>query len=151
MRFWQAAASADLVFTTLAAALKYLKRTTVTMLIEEQRRERKRQREDSLQALAEIAGETMLTDIGADLFAQHTRERFRIRCREVLTDPAEYRVFLMRYGIGLPPRDIARELAGEGSLVSGRAPTARAVSDLLDRSCKRLCLDPEIQDLLRGD
>ncbi len=88
---------------------------------------------------------------GADLFAEHIRRRFRARCREVLTDPLEYRIFWMRYGMALPPREIARILSGEGVLIKNRSATARAVSDLLERSCRQLRDDPEIQELLSGD
>jgi RNA polymerase sigma factor (sigma-70 family) len=150
LRFWRAA-NTGLTFTTLEAALNYLKQTTVSMLIEEQRRERKRQRDESLHQLVEEAGEEALTDAGADLFSQHTQRRFRERCREVLADPLEYRVFWLRYSMGLAPREIARMLADEDVPINHRAATPRAVSDLLDRSCKRLQLDSEIRALLEGE
>jgi DNA-directed RNA polymerase specialized sigma24 family protein len=150
LRFWQAANN-GLTFPSLEMALSYLKQTTVSALIEDQRRERKRRRDESLQQIITTAGEATLVDSGADLFARHTQQRFRVRCREVLTDPLEYRVFWMRYSMALPPRKVARLLATEGVLIKNRSPTARMISDLLDGSFKRLQLDGEIQDLLRGD
>jgi hypothetical protein len=36
-------------------------------------------------------------------------------------------------------------------LVNSRSATARSISDLVDRCCKRLCLDQEIRDLLQSD
>jgi RNA polymerase sigma factor (sigma-70 family) len=150
LRFWRAANN-DLVFHSLEAALNYLKQTTVSTLLENQRQLRKRQRDTSLEVLMSTTGAPMLIDSSGDLFLEHIQERFRARCREVLTDPFEYRVFWMRYGRGLPPREIARELVGEGVLANARPMTARTVSDLVERCCRRLRTDPEIQDLLRGD
>ena len=69
----------------------------------------------------------------------------------MLVDPLEYRVFWMRYSMGLPPAAIARTLVDEGVLIKERVATARGVSDLLDRSCRRLSLDSEIRDLLCTD
>ena len=150
LRFWQAA-NKGLSFSSLEAALTYLKLATISTLIETQRRERKWRRNVSLQQMVETNGSEILTDSGADLFAEHIRRRFRARCREVLTDPLEYRIFWMRYGMALPPREIARILSGEGVLIKNRSATARAVSDLLERSCRQLRDDPEIQELLSGD
>jgi hypothetical protein len=96
-------------------------------------------------------GEEPLADAAADLFDQHVQQRFRTRCREVLTEPLAYRTFWMRYSMGLPPRQIAKDLLREGVLLKGREPTARLVSDLLEWSCEQLSRDHEIRDLLRGD
>jgi RNA polymerase sigma factor (sigma-70 family) len=149
-RFWRAANN-QLIFPSLEAALNYLKQTTISTLLEDQRQWRKRQRDTSLHEIMSRISEHTLIDSSADLFLAHIQQRFRDRCREVLTDPFEYRVFWMRYGRGLPPREIARELDGEGVLANARPMTARTVSDLLERCCRRLRTDPEIQDLLRGD
>jgi len=150
LRFWRSA-QRGIVFTSLEAALSYLKQTTVSTLIEEQRQWRKRQREASLQQLIDDSGDQAMLDSGTDLFGQHVQQRFRDRCRELLRDPLAYRVFWMRYGLGQPPREIARILAGEGAELRGRAPTSRAVSDLLEQSFRVLRQDAEIQDLLRND
>lgn len=150
LRFWRIA-QRGIFFPTLDAALNYLKQTTVSTLIEEQRQWRKRQREASLQQLVADSGDLALHDSAADLFGQHVQQRFRERCRELLTDPLAYRVFWMRYGIGLPPREIARILADEGVRLRERAPTSRAVSDLLEQSFRLLRQDGEIRDLLRQD
>lgn len=150
LRFWRAA-NAGLTFQTLESALTYLKQVTISTLIEDQRRERKRWRDESLQQIAETDSGKTLAASDADLFDQLVRQRFRIRCREVLVDPLEYRVFYMRYSMGQPPREIAHVLADEQVSIKGRSPTARAVSDLLDRICKQLCLDPEIRALLEND
>jgi DNA-directed RNA polymerase specialized sigma24 family protein len=150
LRFWRSA-QRGILFTSLEAALSYLKQTTVSTLIEEQRQWRKRQREASLQQLIDDSGDQAMLDSSADLFGQHVQQRFRDRCRELLRDPLAYRVFWMRYGLGQPPREIARILAGEGAELRGRAPTSRAVSDLLEQSFRVLRQDAEIQDLLRED
>lgn len=150
LRFWRAANN-GLSFPTLEAALDYLKLTTVTAVIEERRRNRRSTRNESLQQIIETSGEEALTDRSANLFDQHAQARFRARCRELLTEALEDRIFWMRYGMGMPPRDIARVLEREGVRIKERVPTARIVSDLLDRSCKRLALDPEIRDLLGGE
>lgn len=149
LRFWRAA-NHGLIFTSLEGALTYLKQTVISTLIEAQRREFKRARDVSLHDL-DLQTESLFADPKTDLFEQHTRQRFYQRCREVLTDPFEYRLFRLRYDAALPPREIARHLAEEGALIKGRAPTARLVSDTLERVCKRLCLDPEIRDLLAGE
>jgi hypothetical protein len=93
----------------------------------------------------------IFSDSKTDLFIQHARQRFHKRCREVIIDPLEHHIFWLRYGAALPPREIAQHLADEGVLIKDRQPTARLVSDTLDRICKRLCLDSEIRDLLAGD
>ncbi len=150
LRFWRIA-QRGIYFPSLDAALNYLKQTTVSVLIEEQRQWRKRQREASLQQVVDDSGDQALADAGADLFDRHIQQRFRDRCRELLTDGLAYRVFWMRYGMGLPPREIARALADEGVQMRSGAPTSRAVSDLLEQSFRRLRQDVEIQDLLRED
>jgi DNA-directed RNA polymerase specialized sigma24 family protein len=150
LRFWRAA-DAGLAFPSLEAALRYLKLTTATTVIEERRRASNEWRSVSLEQRAEASGEQELVSDSADLFSQHTRQRFRDRCGEMLTDPLERRIFWRRYGMGFAPREIATQLAREGALIKGRPPTARAVSDALDRIFKRLEDDPEIQDLLRND
>lgn len=149
LRFWRAA-NQGLDFPTLSAALNYLKLTTISTLIEAQRQARKHWRDESLQMLAE-SGDDFQGDADSDLFNSLTQQRFRVRCREVLSDPLEYRVFSMRYSIGIPPRDIARELTREGVQIKGRAPTSGAISDMLDRAFRRLRTDEEIQDLLQED
>ncbi|NJO83294.1 MAG: sigma-70 family RNA polymerase sigma factor, partial [Blastochloris sp.] len=148
LRFWRAA-NHGLDFPTLSAALNYLKQTTISTLIESQRQARKRLRDESLQQLSE-SGDDFQRDGDSDLFSGLTQQRFRSRCREVLSDPLEYRVFWMRYSIGLPPRVIARDLEKEGVQIKGRTPTAGAISDMLDRVFRRLRADKEVQDLLRA-
>lgn len=150
LRFWRSA-NRGLVFPTLDAALNYIKLTTTSAMIEERRRERQEQRQHSLQQVVETIGEEPLADTAADLFDRHIQGRFRARCREVLTEPLAYRIFWMRYSMGQPPRQIAKELIREGVLLKGREPTARLVSDLLESSCAQLSRDDEIRDLLSGD
>jgi hypothetical protein len=150
LRFWRAA-NRGLVFPTLDAALNYIKLTTTSALIEERRRERHQQQQESLQMLIEAIGEEPLADAAADPFDQHAQQRFRTRCREVLTEPLTYRIFWMRYSMGQPPRQIAKDLLREGVLLKGREPTARLVSDLLEWSCEQLSHDHEIRDLLGSD
>lgn len=150
LRFWRIAQH-GIYFPSLDAALNYLKQTTISTLIEEQRKWRKHQREASLQQVVAGGGDQVLTDAQADLFDQHIQQRFRERCRELLTDQIAYRVFWMRYGMGLPPRVIARTLADEGVQLRAGPPTSRAISDLLEQSFRRLRQDVEIQDLLQRD
>lgn len=149
LRFWRAA-NHGLSFPSLAAALDYLKRTTLSMLFEHQRQERKRHREESLQQLVAATGNEPTAGDDADLFSQHARRRFQARCQEVLTDALARRVFWMRFGMALPPREIAQLLAGEGVTINGRAATSRGVSDLIERCCRQLELDPEIRVLLES-
>jgi hypothetical protein len=148
--FWQAA-NGGLTFVSLEAALAYLKRTTISTLIRRRRQTWRAAREESLQQFVDVAGDGVLADEGADLFAEHTKQRFPDRCREILTDPLEQRLFWMRYSMGWPPRRIADQLKQAGVLLNERPATARSVSDLLDRCIKRLCLDQEIRDLLQND
>lgn len=150
LHFWQAANS-GLAFVSLEAALAYLKQTTISTLIRQRQRARRIAREESLQQYTDISGEGAFTDTTADLFEQHVKQRFRERCRVVLTDPLEYRVFWMRYGMALPPRTIVKLLEQDKMLINGRSATARSISDLVERCCKRLCLDEEIRDLLQSD
>jgi RNA polymerase sigma factor (sigma-70 family) len=150
LRFWRAARH-GLNFSSLEAALSYLRQTVVSTLIEAQRQARKQQRDLSLQQLLETAPDAMPHDTAGSLFDHHAQQRFRARCREILKNELEYRIFWMRYSVGLPPREIARELARAGVQINQRPPTASAVSDMLDRSFQRLRTDPEIHDLLRTD
>jgi preprotein translocase subunit SecY len=69
----------------------------------------------------------------------------------VITVALAYRVFWMRYSMGMPPREIAALLARSGTHIRGRAPTARVISDLLDQLMARLADDAEIRDLLQAD
>ncbi len=150
LRFWRAARQ-GLNFASLEAALSYLRQTIISTLIEAQRQARKQQRDLSLQQLLDTAPDMMPYDTAGSPFEHHAQERFRARCREVLTNELEYRVFWMRYSVGLPPREIARELARAGVQINDHPPTAGAVSDMLDRSFQRLRIDPELHDLLRTD
>jgi RNA polymerase sigma factor (sigma-70 family) len=150
LRFWSAATK-GLDFGSLEEALSYLRRTTVTTMIEEQRQLRRRGRDESLQQHIAEVGEAATIDLRSDLFAEHVRQGFRERCRTLIPDPLEYRVFTLRYGVGLPPREIARQLAGAGIRLREREPTARAVSDLLERIFNRLRQDRDIQDLIGED
>lgn len=150
LRFWQAA-SKGLVFSSLEAALTYLNLATISTCIENNRRTRIQRRSESLEQVVAALGDEALTDASADPFDQHIQQRFRTRCRELLTDPLEIQIFWMRHSMGLPPREIARELIRDGVLIKARQMTARAVSDLLERVFNRLGQDPEIQDLLRSD
>jgi DNA-directed RNA polymerase specialized sigma24 family protein len=150
LRFWSAA-SRGLHFASLEEALSYLKRATITTLIEEQRQQRRRYRDESLQQHLELVGEGATVDLSIDLFADHVRQKFRERCRLLIPDALEYRIFVLRYGVGMPPREIARELAAEGIKLREREPTPRLVSDVLERVFQRLRQDPDIHDLIRDD
>lgn len=150
LRFWSAATH-GLSFGSLQEALSYLRRTTVTTVIEEQRQLRRRGRDESLQQHIEQVGEAATIDLRSDLFADYVRQGFQERCRALMPDPLDYRIFTMRYGIGLPPREIARALAQEGITLREHEPTARTVSDLLERIFNRLRNDRDIQDLIGED
>jgi DNA-directed RNA polymerase specialized sigma24 family protein len=150
IRFWSAANN-GLAFDTLEAALAYLRRATVSTLIEQQRSEaQRRSREESLQLMIE-RGEPGPSDSNGDPFDAHRRRRFRERCREILGDTIELRVLWMRYSFGLAPNEIAQVLHREQLQIGGRTATARLVSDLLGKIFARLALDGEIRDLLRAD
>jgi preprotein translocase subunit SecY len=69
----------------------------------------------------------------------------------VTSNPLAYRIFWLRYSMGMPPREIAAQLAASGTRIRDRAPTARAVSDLLEQTIERLATDAEIRDLLQAD
>lgn len=149
-RFWRAARN-GLEFTSLEAALSYLQRTTVSALIEEQRRARNEWRQQSFDQDDQPSVDVAPHESDSELFSQHVRQRFRSRCLELLADPLEQLVFWRRYSMGYAPREIAAALARDGQRIKGRAPTARAVSDLLDQIFRRLEGDLEIRDLLSGD
>lgn len=149
LRFWQAAKN-ELAFDTLEQALSYLKQTAVTAQIEARRRQRTHLREQSLEGELRSLGEERFADERATMFDLHVRRRFRRRCTELLPDPLEQRIFWMRYNMD-KPRAIAQQLAQEGRQLGGYQPTARRVSDLLERLYKRLADDPEIRDLLQSD
>jgi DNA-directed RNA polymerase specialized sigma24 family protein len=149
LRFWQAARS-GLTFTSLQGALDYLRQTTMSALLEECRRQRGAWREQSLDQLVQEVGDVGSGPVAEEPFPQYLRQRFDTRCRELLTNPLERRLFWMRYSMGYAPREIASILAAEGLLIKNRMPTARAVSDALDLVFRRLEQDSEIQDLL-GD
>jgi DNA-directed RNA polymerase specialized sigma24 family protein len=147
LRFWQAARG-RLTFGTLQGALDYLRQTTMSALLEDRRRQHSAWREQSLDQLVQEVGDIGSGPAVEEPFPRYVRQRFDTRCRELLADSLERRIFWMRYSMGFPPREIASILASEGLLIKNRAPTARAVSDLLDLTFRRLEQDSEIQDLL---
>jgi hypothetical protein len=163
LRFWQAAANSALEFATLEAALRYLRLVTVSAVIEARKLSWRHQREMALADLVSAAGEedadgsawraesALRTASPDEPFDAVQRARFRERCREVISDPLAYRIFWLRYSMGMPPREIAAQLATSGTRIRGRAPTARAVSDLLEQTINRLAADAEIRDLLQAD
>lgn len=143
--FWQAANN-GLAFTSLAAALAYLRQVTVSEVIKFRRRGYRRAREESLQAIVEQSGQE--PSVGPeDLFVEHARARFRARCTELLDDATEHQIYWMRYGLGYSPKEIAQRL----SQTEDRKLTARNVSDILERCFRRLAEDPEIRALLQSD
>lgn len=146
--FWMAANS-GLVFTSLGAALTYLQRATVSVVIKSARQTRARAREDSLQAMVERVGEEPLPGGAGDLFDQYARQRFRERCRELISDELEHRIFWLRHGYGFTPKEIVQHLARLD--IAAEPPlTPRRVSDLLERTFRRLSQDTEIRTLLEG-
>lgn len=150
LRFWKAVPNLQ-PFLSLEAALFYLKRTAVSAVIEATRQATQRQREESIQALSdEMNGEEQFAG-GVNPVTQQEQERVRTRINELLQNQLDRRIFWMRYSFGLPPREIAPRLGEEGVLIRERLPTARAVSDCLERCIRILQEDPEIRDLLQGD
>lgn len=147
LRFWQAARQ-GLTFPSLAGALDYLTHIAYSVRIEALRQLWKRQREESLSY--HTAEEDELVDAGADPFDHYAQERIRARYREVITDPLEYRIFRLRYSLGLRPREIADFLKREGVAIKERPPTADAVSRILELIYRRLRQDSELRDLLGG-
>ena len=150
LRFWQAARQ-GLSFSSLAGALDYLRQIAYSVRIEALRQFWKQQREESLNLSNHTAEEDALVDAGADPFDHYTQQRIRARYREVITDPLEYRIFRLRYSLGLRPREIADFLKREGVAIKERPPTADAVSRVLELIYRRLRQDSELRDLLGGD
>lgn len=161
LRFWQAAA-AGLSFASLPAALHYLSRVAVSVLMEAKRAEWRHAREVALSDLvsAEATDEGTSAHyaeraLGAEdpdpSFKALQRARFRARCHELLDDPLTYKIFSMRFDLAMPPRMIALRLANSGVQLRGRTPSARAVSDLIEQCMDRLKVDQEIRDLLQSD
>ncbi|NTV65634.1 MAG: hypothetical protein HGA65_19165 [Oscillochloris sp.] len=159
LRFWQAAANGQLQFRSLEAALSYLRMATVSTVIEAQKLAWRQAREVALVGAAgeeerpdSVPNNTLLQLGSNDTpFDAIQRARFRERCREVIQDPLAYRIFWLRYSLGMAPRDIARQLADAGILIRDRTATPRAVSDLIEQQIARLAIDPEIRDLLQAD
>ncbi|KPV52829.1 hypothetical protein SE17_13155 [Kouleothrix aurantiaca] len=150
LRFWRAAGS-GLSFPTLEQALAYIKLVTITAVIHEQRRVRNLWRIESLEQRIGETGEEALAETVSEPFSAHVRQRFRERCRELIVDGQQWQVFWWKYGLGLQPREIASLLERAGTQIKNRPPTARAVSDMLDRIFRKLEADAEIQDLLGSD
>ncbi len=138
---------------TPAASLEDLEQTHIaySVRIEALRQFWKQQREESLNLSNHTAEEDALVDAGADPFDHYTQQRIRARYREVITDPLEYRIFRLRYSLGLRPREIADFLKREGVAIKERPPTADAVSRVLELIYRRLRQDSELRDLLGGD
>lgn len=149
-RFWLRANS-GLDFDSLPGALRFLKLTVVSTLIEDQRVRRKHWRSRSLEQWMETASQLALADSTAEPFSEHVRRRFRERCREIITDPLERDIFHMRESMGMPARDIARKLRRDGKTIQGKAATPALVSLVLSKIFQRLQQDPEIRELLGGD
>jgi hypothetical protein len=150
LRFWQAARQ-GLTFPSLAGALDYLTHIAYSVRIEALRQFWKQQREESLNLSNHTAEEDALVNAGADPFDYYAQQRIRARYREVIADPLEYRIFRLRYSLGLRPRKIADFLKREGAAIKERPPTADAVSRVLELIYRRLRQDAELRDLLGGD
>jgi RNA polymerase sigma factor (sigma-70 family) len=146
--FWRAAQK-GLEFPSLPQALGYLQQTVRTAVLQALRKERGRTRE----ALPnDTETEQEVSDPTADPFIQTQRRIFLERVQSVLGRTAlEYRIFWLRYQMGVPPREIAPMLARENALINGQSPTASSVSHLLNQSMKRLAEDSVIRDLLKND
>jgi RNA polymerase sigma factor (sigma-70 family) len=153
LRFWQAALNSQLEFPSLGSALNYLQTVTVSVVIEALKQQSRQQNEQYMSALVRGGDDEALraTTPQSTPFDQLVRQRFRERCREVIADPLEYKIFWLRFGLGLAPRHIATMLADEGVHLNQRVPTARLVSDSIFNSRNRLSQDREIRDLLSGD
>lgn len=143
--FWHRASHGELAFDQLGKALMYLQHVVRTLSIKHYRRLREARRAESLEAREDWDDTFAQADTSLD---ELTRRRFAERCRELIPDPLEWRIYSMRYSLVLKPQAIAVRLEAEGVQLLGKPPTARRVSDLLDRLMKRLGADPEIQDLL---
>lgn len=157
LRIWQAA-SKGLSFVSLEAGIAYFGKATLTAVIDEKRRAWEEQRTASFSEMS--AGlpdgvdplDRLSTPDQADVLYNEVERAFiRARCYELLTDPLARRVFWMREAMGMPPRAIAQRLVSEDLLIGGKTPTARLVSDMLERAFQRLAADATIRDLLQSD
>ena len=68
----------------------------------------------------------------------------------LVTAPTDKRIWIM-YRLGYKPKEIAKQLQNEGLHIREKPPTARLVSDVLERIFGRLEEDTEIIDLLQSD
>lgn len=150
LRFWQAAPRME-PFATLEAALVYLELTIRSTVIQAIKLVVRKQQEVSLQQLADDTNGEEQVAGGTDPDQEYRQKRFQARWKELIADPLDRRIFLMRYILGMPPREIAEELVREKIMLRGRTATARAVSDCVERSIEKLRRDPEIRDLLQAD
>jgi DNA-directed RNA polymerase specialized sigma24 family protein len=143
--FWRSAGNGELAFDHLGKALLYLQNVVRTLSIKHYRRLREARRTESLDASEDWDDSLAQADTA---LSELTKRRFAERCRELIPDPLEWRIYSMRYSLVLKPQAIAARLEADGVQLLGKPPTARKVSDLLDRLMKRLGADAEIQDLL---
>lgn len=149
LRIYSAARS-GLEFPSLAQGLSYLKRATVSVLIELARQEARRAYEQPLTTEGDDA-EDRLRSAEPGPYEIHLRKAFFARCQVMISDAVEWRIFMLRYGLGYQPQIIAARFNAENVLLGGRLATARRVSDVLERCIRRLTADPEIRDLLSSE
>lgn len=141
LKFWSSANS-TLTFVSLPAALAYLELTSRSVFINHGRERGWGHSTTSLPTTLPASG----GDLSEHVVKQELDQRIRL-----LLSYGEYRVYVWRYVLGRPPREIAAILAAKGEQLDGNAPTARRVSMLLERIFKRLADDSEIRAMLQSD
>jgi DNA-directed RNA polymerase specialized sigma24 family protein len=141
LRFWSAARW-GLTFPTLPAAIGYLKLATVRTVIKLLRSEDKSP-DVSLDQLTSV---NEPIDNDANVSDIYKRRALYQRMLELTPDPLERRILLMRYYLGLSPKEIARQFA-----VSDHPLKEKEISTILRRIFKRFEHDPAIKDLLQSD
>ena len=166
LAFWKRASKGDLAFLRLGEFIRYLRRITVHGVVDYQIAETHRRREVHLSVLIAEAGrdndddaadrhfgeqlKQILRGEGSDPAIIHIQQRFNEHCERLVTAPTDKRIWIM-YRLGYKPKEIAKQLQNEGLHIREKPPTARLVSDVLERIFGRLEEDTEIIDLLQSD
>lgn len=138
-----------LVFTYLGQALAYIDKAILCEQIDFIRR-RTDHNETSIDTMRDEYGQEPPANSAANPIPLHEQRRFDARCLELLPDPTVNLIFRLNRR-GHQPKEIAAILQRQTIQISNRPPTARAVSDILERAITLLSADQEIRDLLQSD
>jgi DNA-directed RNA polymerase specialized sigma24 family protein len=133
----------------LPQVLKYLEQIAVREMIAARRRKRPALPPQSLHVLEDLGIEPIAAAADSPEARAEQRQLDAV-FMQIITDPLDREIFLLlRFSV--KPQEICELFRKRGLTVGGREPTARRISDRIDRMFKQLAADPRVRGLLGAD